>query len=116
MKRKAQTGDPNAAIRRPDAMVPSGAFIVSYDEDSDLLWVGLASFDHSRGDIVEVEPDTLVTLSNQGTPQALVSSIAFTRASRHPLWHRLFGALDHSARQQSGIALSLWCNWFEGAR
>ncbi len=116
MKRKVRSGVPRASIRRPDAMAPSGEFIISYDAGEDLLWIGRVSSDHSKGDIVEVEPSTLVTLSNPGFPQAFITSVAFTRASKHPLWRRLFGALDHSARERSGIKLSLWCNWFAGAR
>lgn len=112
MKRKMRPG----AGKGSNAMAPWGSFIISYDAGEDLLWIGRASSDHSRGDIVEVEPDTMVTLSNRGTPQAFITSIALSRASKHPLWHRLFGALDHSARGQSRIALSLWCNWFAGAR
>lgn len=101
-----------AVIRRPDAGVPEGEFIVSYDSADDLLWVGRSSCDHAQGDIVEVEKNTFVTINGESEAGAFVSSIAFTKASSHPFWERLFGGLDTAARRQAPINLSMRCDWF----
>lgn len=86
------------------------SFIVHYDPDEDILWVGLASGPageedlHSQGDIIsDSGRSVVVTINNEGPGLWLISSLALTNASRHPFWRELFQGLEVALRERKRL-------------
>lgn len=101
--------------------VPFGPYDISYDLKDDLLWIGrscVCTGDqciHGTGKIVQVEENVLVTVNGRRSRHVFVSSFALQHASSHPLWSRLFGALDKAAQDRARVTLSFPCRWFSEA-